>query len=435
MFTRLRLRNFKSYRDAILVLGPFTLLVGTNASGKSNVRDAFRFLHGIGRGYKLADIFGGKSSEGSRIWTGIRGGPRAVTFRDETRFTLDVDMNFQQEDQTPCSVTYSIEVAPNANAGAPWITQERLSADSESANGLQELLVHTTLEELPESHAAHASVEYEVRNPSDPPESVTLHECNVEYSALTQLVEKSAFIQDRGVIRQTLDMLRGSRFIEFVPDEMRQPSFPGQALGDRGENLSSVLKAMCDDPQQKQTLLRWVQTLTPMDAVDFEFPTDPIGKVLVTLLEANGQRTTAYSASDGTLRFLGMLAAMLGPDPASFYFFEEIENGIHPNRLYLLIELIEKQTAKRNIQVLATTHSPQLLRFVSPASLAHTTLTYRLEDQPDTRMKRMLDIPEARDVIQEDDIAHLYESGWFENTVAFIANETASAEDNQEPSA
>ena len=405
MFTRLRLRNFKSYRDATLEIGPFTLLVGTNASGKSNVRDAFRFLHGIGRGYKLADIFGGKSSEGSRIWTGIRGGPRAITFQNETRFTLDVDMNFQQEDQVPSSVTYSIEVEPKANAGSPWITQERLRADSEYGNGLQELSVHTT------------------------------SRSSVEYSALTQLVEDRNSFKGRHIVIQTLDMLRGSRFIEFVPDEMRQPSFPGQALGDRGENLSSVLKAMCDDPQQKQTLLRWVQTLTPMDAVDFEFPTDPIGKVLVTLLEANGQRTTAYSASDGTLRFLGVLAALLGPKPASFYFFEEIENGIHPNRLYLLIELIEKQTAKRNIQVLATTHSPQLLRFVSPASLAHTTLTYRLEDQPDTRMKRMLDIPEARDVIQEDDIAHLYESGWFENTVAFIANETASAEDNQEPSA
>ena len=390
MFTRLRLRNFKSYRDATLEIGPFTLLVGTNASGKSNVRDAFRFLHGIGRGYKLADIFGGKSSEGSRIWTGIRGGPRAITFQNETRFTLDVDMNFQQEDQVPSSVTYSIEVEPKANAGSPWITQERLRADSEYGNGLQELSVHTT------------------------------SRSSVEYSALTQLVEDRNSFKGRHIVIQTLDMLRGSRFIEFVPDEMRQPSFPGQALGDRGENLSSVLKAMCDDPQQKQTLLRWVQTLTPMDAVDFEFPTDPIGKVLVTLLEANGQRTTAYSASDGTLRFLGVLAALLGPKPASFYFFEEIENGIHPNRLYLLIELIEKQTAKRNIQVLATTHSPQLLRFVSPSSLAHTTLTYRLEGQPDTQMKRILDLPEAQRVLVEQDIARLHESGWLENAVAFM---------------
>jgi predicted ATPase len=73
--------------------------------------------------------------------------------------------------------------------------------------------------------------------------------------------------------------------------------------------ISLVLQSICDDPQHKQALVQWVQELTPMDAIDFEFPTDQIGRVLVTLVEENGQWTTAYSASDGTLRFLAMIAA------------------------------------------------------------------------------------------------------------------------------
>jgi AAA15 family ATPase/GTPase len=40
MLTKLRLTNFKGFKDAELTLGALTLLVGTNASGKSNVRDA-----------------------------------------------------------------------------------------------------------------------------------------------------------------------------------------------------------------------------------------------------------------------------------------------------------------------------------------------------------------------------------------------------------
>jgi AAA15 family ATPase/GTPase len=60
MLTALHLINFKSFADANLRIGPFTIVVGTNASGKSNLRDAFRFLHGIGRGYTLAEIIGGK---------------------------------------------------------------------------------------------------------------------------------------------------------------------------------------------------------------------------------------------------------------------------------------------------------------------------------------------------------------------------------------
>ena len=58
MITSVRLVNFKNFADETLRVGPFTVIVGANASGKSNIRDAFRFLHGIGRGYTLAEIFG-----------------------------------------------------------------------------------------------------------------------------------------------------------------------------------------------------------------------------------------------------------------------------------------------------------------------------------------------------------------------------------------
>ena len=64
MITSLRLVNFKNFADETLKVGPFTVIVGANASGKSNIRDAFRFLHGIGRGYTLAEILGGKYGRG-----------------------------------------------------------------------------------------------------------------------------------------------------------------------------------------------------------------------------------------------------------------------------------------------------------------------------------------------------------------------------------
>ena len=74
MFTSLRLKQFKSFKDTELKLGPFTVLIGANAAGKSNIRDAFRFLHGIGRGYSLAEILGEKYGEGRG--TGLDGNPR-----------------------------------------------------------------------------------------------------------------------------------------------------------------------------------------------------------------------------------------------------------------------------------------------------------------------------------------------------------------------
>ena len=74
---------------------------------------------------------------------------------------------------------------------------------------------------------------------------------------------------------------------------------------------------------------------------------------------------SAASASDGTLRFLAILAVLLNDRISGTYFFEDIDSGIHPNRLWLLLELIEHQTAKGNIQVITTTHSPALLGWMN----------------------------------------------------------------------
>ena len=67
MITSIRLVNFKNFADETLRVGPFTVIVGANASGKSNIRDAFRFLHGIGRGYTLPDVIGGRYGAGGHV--------------------------------------------------------------------------------------------------------------------------------------------------------------------------------------------------------------------------------------------------------------------------------------------------------------------------------------------------------------------------------
>src|SRR6266566_9455048 len=93
MLTKVNLKQFKNLNDASLALGPLTILVGTNASGKSNVRDAFRFLHGIGRGYRLAEVIGEKWGEGGVLqWRGIRGGLREATYYDSRTFILTAEL-------------------------------------------------------------------------------------------------------------------------------------------------------------------------------------------------------------------------------------------------------------------------------------------------------------------------------------------------------
>ena len=72
------------------------------------------------------------------------------------------------------------------------------------------------------------------------------------------------------------------------------------------------------------------------------------------------------------------------------------------------------------IQVVVTTHSPQLLGRLSESSLEHASLIYRLEDQPDARIIRVLDMPDARRVIKKSGAAHLAATGWFDSIAYYM---------------
>ncbi len=387
MLKKLKLERFKNFREAELSLGNLTLLVGTNASGKSNIRDAFRFLHGISRGYSLPEIIGEKWIEGGVLqWRGIRGGTKEIAFKGEATFALEVSLLIEEEGVEK-EATYRIEVDAGISEKPPMVLAEKLLLSGKDIFSFRQVFNKFAI----------------------------LPEFSDNYDVEKEAIETATMV---------ISDLSSMGFLDLNPEAMRLPSFPGQTvLGDRGENLSSVLQEICQSPEQKQVLLEWIKELTPMDVRDLEFPSDFTGKILLTLVESSGEKISAYSASDGTLRFLAMSAVLLSPNPAKFYFFEELENGIHPSRLHLLIQLIEQQVNRRNICLVATTHSPQLLRLLSKKNLEFASLTYRLPERIDGGIKRIMDIPDARQVIEEQDLARLHEAGWLEDVIYFGENE------------
>lgn len=411
MLTRVYLNRFKNFKEADLLLGPLTTIIGVNASGKSNLRDAFRMLHGISRGYNIAEIIGEKwGEEGVLQWKGIRGGTREVAYDNSESFSIRADMAYEPSPtRRRWNLVYDITIRLDKGGKPPEVIYEKL----ESTGGFVffEATVHDK---------QHVKVTYHRgrRKGRFPPSKTYINGAPILFQIHDDPEVKTAFV--RSFARGALDILRSCRFLDLSPQAMRHPSIPGQVtLGDRGENLSSVLYAICRDKDRKDTLVEWIRELTPMDASDFEFPVDTAGRVLVTLVESGGRRTSAYSASDGTLRFLAMIAALLGPEPAKFYFFEEIDNGIHPTRLSLLLQLIERKVGEGNIRLVATTHSPQLLGFLSEGGIESAYLTYRLRGKSEAQVKRILDIPEARRLLENQGVARLHASGWLENAVEF----------------
>src|ERR1700722_19721094 len=324
MIRELRLRDFKNFKDAVLRLGPFTVVVGANASGKSNIRDAFRFLHGIGRGYSLPEIIGGKYGAGGQLeWSPLRGGANEIIRLGADGFDVDVTLTLDDPSIGPKAVSaanYQIRVeSPPLHGGGFRVDYEKLNGNGHTIYFGNE---HSDSHVF--SHSRETNLLIKIAKIA-PQRGYSKFNSPSDRPALDLIsMSPDQDPQHRKWIRGVRDIFGGIHFLDLVPDQMRKPAFPGQnVLGDSGENLSTVLQEICQVPERKAILIDWIQELTPMDIVDFEFPRDPSGLIHLVLKERSGIAVSAYSASDGTLRFLALLAALLGKNPAKLYFFEE----------------------------------------------------------------------------------------------------------------
>ena len=126
-----------------------------------------------------------------------------------------------------------------------------------------------------------------------------------------------------------------------------------------------------------------------------------------------------------------MLATFVSRNSNGLYFFEEIDNGIHPARLSLLLELIEKQTAKGNIQVITTTHAPALLTAMNDETFENTSLVCRKEYSSDAIVRPVAELPNARELRQDQGLGQLHESGWMEDAIAFTSGNDEDEEDRK----
>ena len=423
MITELTLVDFKNFANETLHVGPFTVVVGANASGKSNIRDAFRFLHGIGRGYTLAEIMGGKYGAGGQAeWESIRGAPREVSRLQQVvgYYGFVLSMRIKQH---RTQIDYSIGVQSDIpNFGGFRVFQEQLE------------------EGRTPIYTSHPG-EPDPVNLQDDENNLLLRMGKVgdqkkygdrisvrpDQPALTQIGEHIRVRRShKDAAEYATEVLSNMRFFDLVPDRMRKPAFPGQTvLGDSGENLPTVLRRICSEPSRKDSLIQWIRELTPMDVVDFEFPVDTItGLVQLVICERGDRKLSAYSISDGTLRFLAMLATLLSENAKGLYFFEEIDNGIHPSRVQLLVDLIETQTAKGDIQVVTTTHSPELLSMVNDKTFENTSVVGRLEDTSDAIIRPVADLPDSGKLRKTQGLGRLLSGGWMETALSFTEGDT-----------
>ena len=128
------------------------------------------------------------------------------------------------------------------------------------------------------------------------------------------------------------------------------------SLSEEFDNLPARVATLLGEPAIKGEFLRYIRDLAP--GFDDLAVVPEGGQLKLYLVE--GQRSIpAHRLSDGTLRYICLLAILLGAGSAPLVIIEEPELGLHPDMLPILRDLMV--TASARTQLIVTTHSTQLV--------------------------------------------------------------------------
>jgi predicted ATPase len=399
MITAFHLENFRSYRRARLSLAPLTLLIGANASGKSNALEALQMLSRMAQGQYLQDVFNALQRAGS-----IRGTLDDLTYSGGTKFslgcTLSQDLPYRE-----------FQITIQSTGKELIVVCEEMSYEASSFPLYR-------VEHVAEDWSHQLKIAYNnfARGGIKPQIS-----CDNRQAVFTQLTTPARFTtpaaQDRlpeytQAFRETLEQML---FLDPIPQRMRGYSFVKETdLEGDGANISSVLFDLCREKRQKDRVLEFVQALPEQDIRDIDFLETPRSEVMVSLEESFGGRSQPREAallSDGTLRVLAVAAAVLSAPPGSLVVIEEIDNGVHPSRAETLLDNIEEAAEERDLHVLLTTHSPALMDALSTKAVPDVVYCYRDPHMGDSRLIRLEDLADYPELIAQGSLGRLIQRG------------------------
>ena len=338
--TKVWARNFKSIRELDLELGSLTVLVGPNASGKSNVLDVLGFIsHALRRNLDAAvttrqGIEAVRRSGGARNvevgFTAENGG-----FRIEYGFVLGSRSGLYRVKREYGHVTPA--------------DPEEEPVDFEIREGRVVKPRALDWEQFETSELALPSLKRSLFPP--PPEPGNRRsEASRAYSDVTDALN-------------SFSQMHSYRLFPDAMREPRKPMNPGR-LNRRGSNLASVLMEMIKGKaphlgEIESALGRVVPGISGLRVQRSG------GFLVVKMRHSPGNGEDAGSSfdlsqeSDGTVRLLGLLTALYQESPPSPMGIEEPELTIHPGALATLADVMIEAASRT--QVLVTTHSPDLI--------------------------------------------------------------------------
>ena len=320
-FTRLVLKNWRNFKSVNVSLAERVFVVGPNASGKSNLLDAFRFLE------ELAVDGGGLTNA---LETSNRGGIRAVrSLHAGHNSAVHVEVEALIDEM---KWTYRLILQATGTPQKPG--PAKVEAEFVSRDG-EEL--------LDRPNAADRA---------DP-----------ELLLATALEQRSANVQ----FRPLRDFLRSVEYIHVVPQLVRQPNPGDQRRFGKGLG-TGLIEAMGETTKKtRDARLKRIQkalkTVLPQFVALEWFKDDggrPHLRAKYKHWRPQGGWQEESTFSDGTLRLIGLLWFLSrGESPL---LLEEPELSLHPAAIRQIPRIIARLNVSAAArQVFMTSHSPELL--------------------------------------------------------------------------
>ncbi|HCC37691.1 MAG TPA: chromosome segregation protein SMC [Treponema sp.] len=343
MINSIRLSNFLSFGNDSeeIKLNPLNIVIGTNGSGKSNFLEAFDLLRcapsditkPIREGGGVSDwLYKGDNKQSNAAIDVVVKNSLPNPKYNELRYAIEFNAVGQQFEIVDEKI---VSKQPDYGETSPYIFYDYV-------NG------RPTLNILDDANG-YKSRKLQ-REDIDITQSILVQKRDaIHYPEITQLAQDFSKIK----------MYREWNFGRYTPARLPQKAdLPNKYLEPDCGNLGLVLNQIRMNPPSKRTLLKELQFFYA-DVEDYDVSIVSNTAQIVFHERGLNSSVPATRLSDGTLRFLCLLAILCHPSPPPLICIEEPELGLHPDVLPNLAKLL--RDASERSQLIVTTHSEMLV--------------------------------------------------------------------------
>jgi predicted ATPase len=188
-----------------------------------------------------------------------------------------------------------------------------------------------------------------------------------------------------GVSLLAIEDMDDWQFLRLNPDVLGQPKAQTLAtnrvrLATDGSNIAEYLNEIRElNLNAFEGILQSLSYVLPYASDLQPDMTSELERTFYLNLIEGEFKVPGWLLSTGTLRIVSILACLRHPNPPPLLVIEEVENGLDPRTLKLVVEEIRAAIAERKTQVIITTHSPFLLDLLD---LSHVIVVDRVNGEP-----------------------------------------------------